>query len=129
MVFTLPIYYTKEYKTKPSKTMMVGMNQFMDQRWIRNEVKQAWQEDILTACKNIGPILGPYQVHYDLYYKNPSCDPSNIVALSEKIFLDAIQKAGLVKDDNVQHHKGSSYSVIDKDVDNPRVEITISAAS
>lgn len=127
MVFTLPIYYTKEYKTKPSKTQLVGANQFMDQRWIRNEVKQAWQADLLKACEGLTPLNSTFKVHYKLYYKNPNCDGSNIIALSEKIFLDAVQQANLVTNDNVLVHLGSSWEVAGCDKSNPRVEITISA--
>jgi len=127
MVFTLPIYYTQTFKTKEDKTFLVGMNRWATEHYhLKNSIKQTWQQLILDqiAENNIGPILTPYKVHYKLYWKNPNCDGSNIIALSEKIFLDALQE-NIVQQDNVKWHMGSSWDNMGQDKLNPRVEITI----
>jgi hypothetical protein len=124
-VFTLPIYYTQTFKTKPDKTFLIGMNWYNTAHYhIKNTVKQELQATLREQFADIGPVLGPYQVHYKLYYSRPNCDGSNIIALTEKIFLDAIQD-GLVREDNVQHHLGSTWSVAGQDKLNPRCEIQI----
>ena len=128
MTFTLPIYYTQTFKTKPDKTFLIGMNWYNTAHYhIKNEVKQSLTTLITEQFENIGPVLGPYKVHYTLYWKNPSSDGSNIISLSEKIFLDAIQQ-GLVSEDNVKHHMGSTWTNAGQDKVNPRVEITIKDA-
>lgn len=130
MSVVLPIYYTQEFKTKNDKTFLVGMNWYNTAHYhIKNKVKQDFTELILKQLTGIEPIQDKFKVHYKLYYKNISSDPSNIVALAEKIFLDAIQKGDIVKDDNMKYHTSSSWEVIGIDKDNPRVEISISAVS
>jgi hypothetical protein len=131
MTFVMPIYYTQEFKTKDPKTTLVGMNKWATEHYhLKNKIKSSLEDDLIKQIQdaNLGPILTPYKVHYKLYWKNPSSDGSNIVALSEKIFLDAIQKADLVQEDNVKWHMGSTWENIGQDKENPRVEITISEA-
>jgi hypothetical protein len=126
VTFTLPIYYTQTFKTKPDKTMLVGMNQFNAAHYyLKNQIKQTLQDSLKSQFSGIGPILGPYQVNYHIYYKNPSSDGSNVAALMEKIFLDAAQKFNLTREDNVKHHLGSTWSVAGCDKLNPRCEIHI----
>lgn len=70
-------------------------------------------------------IKGQYRLEIDLYYKNPSCDGANIIALTEKVFLDAVQQHNTVNQDNVKYHIGTTWNVIGQDKQNPRTEITI----
>ena len=129
MTFTLPIYYTQEFKTKDDKTFLLGMNWYRNAHYhIQNKVKQDLEASLLKQFEQVGPILGPYKVHYTVYYKNPSCDGANIVALSEKFFLDALQ-VDLVRQDSVRHHLGSTWVIGGCDKLNPRVEINISGVS
>lgn len=127
-MFTLPIYWTKVYKTKPSKTHLAGMNWYRNAFHIdQNNLKQDFQQllDTQYGLMESFTIDQPYTVSYSIYYKNPSCDGSNIIALSEKIFLDFLQKASIVSEDNVKHHLGSTWTIAGQDKLNPRVEITI----
>lgn len=127
MIFTLPIYYT--YGVRKPKTVLVGMNFYRNAVFhLQNNVKQEFTEHLHNQFKGIGPIIGQYRIQYTVYYKNPSSDGSNIVALSEKFFLDALQSYGLVREDNVQHHLGSTWYVGGCDKLDPRVEITIQEA-
>ena len=105
---------------------MLSLNWFRNcNPFTLNTAKQELEQELIKQFENVGPVLGTYKVEYNLYYKNPSSDGSNIIALVEKSFLDGAQKAGLLKEDNVKHHKGSSWSVIAQDKDNPRCEISI----
>lgn len=127
---SLPIYYTQTFKTKPDKTFLVGMNWYNTAHYhIKNKVKQDFQSSLESQLKDTTPINGPYTVEYQLYWKNPNSDGANITALTEKIFLDAIQKYDIVQEDNVKYHMGSSWTNKGQDKSNPRVEITISAVS
>lgn len=128
MTFTSPIYWTRGVR-KP-KTSLCGMNQHNDMHYHeRNAMKAYLESALVEQLAGIGPILGPYKVHYSIYYKNPSCDGANIAALIEKSFLDALQTAGVTRQDNVQHHLGSTWSVAGQDKLNPRCEISILPAS
>jgi len=66
-----------------------------------------------------------FTMEYSLYYKNPNSDPSNIVALIEKVSLDALQELGYVKNDNMKYHCGSNWRVIQVDKERPRCEIEL----
>ncbi len=59
------------------------------------------------------------------YYKNKASDASNVISGIEKVLLDGLQEIGLVTNDNVQFHLGSSWSVGGEDKLMPRVQITI----
>lgn len=125
MTLQLPIYYTEHFKTKPSKTLLVGMNFYRNaHHFAQNNVKQHYHQ--LVADQLLNPVsFNKFIIDYRLYYKSPVCDPSNIIALIEKFTLDALKLNNIIPDDNVNYHLGSSYSVVAQDTINPRVEITI----
>ena len=125
MTLQLPIYYTEHFKTKPSKTFLVGINWFRNaHHFAQNNIKQHYHQ--LVADQLLNPVsFNKFIIDYRLYYKSPVCDPSNIIALIEKFTLDALKLNNIIPDDNVNYHLGSSYSVVAKDTINPRVEITI----
>ena len=124
MTFTLPIYWTRGVR-KP-KTSLVGMNLYRNaHHHEQNKLKSEFHELLAKQLVDVGPILGPYTVHYRLFYKNPSCDGSNIIALMEKFLLDSLQTCGITLEDNTQHHLGSSWEIVKQDKLNPRCEIQI----
>ena len=125
MTLQLPIYYTEHFKTKPSKTLLVGLNFYRNaHHFAQNNIKQHYHQ--LVADQLLNPVsFNKFIIDYRLYYKSPVCDPSNIIALIEKFTLDALKLNNIIPDDNVNYHLGSSYSVVAKDTINPRVEITI----
>jgi len=125
--FSMPIYWTEKFKTKPDKVHLIGMNFFRNaHHFIQNKLKQDLEQYLKDSFNgSLDIITSTYKVHYTLYYKNPACDGSNIIALSEKIFLDFAQSVNLITNDNVKYHLGSSWSIGGIDKENPRVEITI----
>lgn len=126
MTVVLPIYYIQEFKTKANKTHLVGMNLYRNaHHFLQNAMKKHFQELVLEQLPPVERQLKQFTVNYKIYYKSPVCDGSNIVALIEKFYLDAIKTHGLISDDNVNYHVGSTWSVAGKDTINPRVEVTI----
>ncbi|MGD8305295.1 MAG: hypothetical protein PVF17_01455 [Ignavibacteria bacterium] len=123
-MISLPIYYTKHYKTKPDKTFYVGLNWFRNAYHHEiNEVKK-YYHSLVATYNNITAINGPYKLKMLVYYKNPSSDGHN-ATIVEKFFLDAIQELNIVKQDNVKYHLGTIWEVAGQDKDNPRMEIEI----
>ena len=126
MTVVLPIYYIQEFKTKANKTHLVGMNLYRNaHHFLQNAMKKHFQELVLEQLPSVEQQLKQFTVDYKVYYKSPVCDGSNIVALIEKFYLDAIKTHGLISDDNVNYHVGSTWAVLGQDKLNPRVEITI----
>lgn len=126
MKLVMPIYWTKTFKTKPSKTVLVGLS------WYRNAHytdQHAWKEEfheiVYKQIPEEHPVLDKYVLECELYYKNPSCDGSNIIPMIEKAVLDALQHKGVVKNDSVKEHLGTMWEIVEKDASNPRCEITI----
>jgi hypothetical protein len=121
----LPIYWTKQFKTKKDKTVLTSLNWFRNAHYHdQNNMKKHYHS---LVASQLGGIEVPqkYLLDMQLYYKNPSCDGSNIVALIEKFVLDALQEFGVVINDNVRYHVGSTWRVTAQDKNNPRCEISI----
>ena len=126
MTLVLPIYYIQEFKTKANKTHLVGMNLYRNaHHFLQNAMKKHFQELVLEQLTPVEQKLKTFTVNYKIYYKSPVCDGSNIVALIEKFYLDAIKTHGLISDDNVNYHVGSTWVVLGQDKENPRIEIAI----
>lgn len=126
MTVILPIYYTQEFKTKPNKTSLVGMNLYRNaHHFLQNNMKKHFQDLVIEQLPSVVEVIQQFTVTYKLYYKSPVCDASNIVALIEKFYLDAIKEHGLIIDDNINYHISSSWQVIAQDKTNPRIEVTI----
>ena len=126
MTVTLPIYYVQEFKTKSNKTSLVGMNLYRNaHHFLQNNMKKHFQTLVIEQLPPVVEVIQQFTVTYKLYYKSPVCDASNIVALIEKFYLDAIKEHGLIIDDNVNYHISSSWEVIAQDKANPRIEISI----
>lgn len=125
-LITLPIYYTKHLKTKAPKTIFVGMNWYRNAYYSdQNEVKQHFHQLVLEQTSTLTPTQDPFKLELAIYYKNPTCDGSNIAAMSEKFVLDALQSAGIIPNDNVRYHLGSTWTIAGQDRLNPRVDITL----
>lgn len=124
-VIELPIYWTQHFKTKKDKTTLVGMN------WYRNahfHAQNAMKKEFHSLVANQvtpTPITGKFKLKMGIYYKNPTCDGANIAALIEKFTLDALQDCGIILNDNINYHVGSSWEIIDQDIIYPRCLVTL----
>ena len=124
--FTMPIYWVDEKKTKKSTTHLVGMNFYRNCHYhTKNKLKQDLEAHLVASSNGYTLIPGKFTLNCKLYYKNPSCDGSNIIALMEKVFLDFAQNYGIIEQDNVKYHLGTTWSVAGQDKENPRCEIQI----
>ena len=88
-------------------------------------MKKHFHSLVIEQLPPVAEVIQKFTVNYKLYYKSPVCDASNIVALIEKFYLDAIKEHGLIVDDNVNFHISSHWEVISQDKVNPRIEITL----
>lgn len=69
-------------------------------------------------------ILNPVRIHYTFYEATEKRDPSNVASFFVKVFEDALQQCGVLKNDNWKYLKGYSQEFhIDRN--NPRVEVVI----
>ena len=126
MTVILPIYYTQEFKTKPNKTSLVGMNLYRNaHHFLQNNMKKHFQDLVIEQLPSVVEVIQQFTVTYKLYYKSPVCDASNVIALIEKFYLDSLKANGTIIDDNVQYHISSSWQVVAQDKTNPRIEVTI----
>lgn len=125
MQLTLPIYHTIEKKRSANKTILVALNWYRNAFYHeQNSVKQEYHELVSNQVTDFK--FTQFTIHYKLYYKNPICDPSNIVAIVEKFLLDALQSSRVIPNDSVKYHLGSSWEVVGQDKDNPHIEAVIS---
>ena len=105
---------------------MLGLNWLQDAHYrARNLVKQQFTENIGKVLPKGVKLNSPIETSYKVYYKNKKSDAGNIVAVTEKFLLDALQVHDVIVEDNVQHYMRSNWVVMEQDRDRPRVEVTI----
>lgn len=125
LTLSLPIYWTDVKKRVPSKTYLVGMNWYNNSNYhLKNKVKRDYHELVNNLTLQF-PKLDKFKVEYTLFYKNPTSDGANIIAVIEKFFLDGLVSANIITNDNVAYHKGSTWSIGEQSKLDPRVEITL----
>lgn len=127
MTIIIPVYYTKVWKRiEKIKTWLLSLNWFRNSHHFeQNDVKHHMTELITIQLKNMSPIKGQYSVTYRYYYKNEASDLPNVGPLSSKYLLDTLQLLKLVQNDNVKYLKEEHYYAVAKDINNPRIEATI----
>lgn len=123
----LPIYWTQEFKTKPSKTVLAGMNYYRNAHYhAQNTMKKDFHSLVVEQLPCTEETYeGSFRLELGIYYKNSNCDGANIAAIMEKFVLDSLQSMNVVINDNVKYHKGTTWRVLGQDKDNPRCEVTL----
>ena len=123
MKIILPIHYTQTYKTKKSKTFLVGLNWYRNAHYlVSNKVKQYYHELVAKQIKK--ERFDKIKLHYKVYAQRNGTDGHNIRAVLEKFFMDGLVESGAIKDDDISHVLGdTSEYFIDKE--SPRIEIEI----
>ena len=121
---TLPVYYTHKVKGK-DKTILVGLNVY--ERMHHHPLDKMKKHYYALIAKNLNKILirGKIKTEYTYYYKNKQSDAPNVVACIDKMFMDALQLNGVIKEDNVQNYIGSTWVVGGADKLNPRIEVKV----
>lgn len=117
---SLPIYFGDTKKT------LLSLNWLQDAHYARrNKIKQSYHESVGKILPKDFSLKSPIGTHYKVYYKNKLCDANNIVAVTEKFLLDALQEHKAIEQDNVQHYIRSSWEVVGQDRENPRIEVEV----
>lgn len=122
---SIPVYWTDVKKTKKSPTHLVSMNFYRNAHHFTNNKMKKHIEDIIKAQLPNVKIQGKYRVSYIYYFKNPKSDLMNVVSLMSKFLNDAMQEAGVVEDDNVQHLIAEYTEIGGLDKLNPRCEVYV----
>lgn len=126
----LPVYYTQTYKTKPNKTILVGMNWYRNaHHFAQNTIKQEFSSIIKNQLVNYSITFNKFEVEYVYYYKSKISDLSNVCSMASKIVLDSLQELNIVQNDNVQYCLRETFIVGLEDKSNPRIEVTIKPVS
>lgn len=129
MELVLPIYHTLHRPKAGDKTFLLSLSWYRNAyHQEQNSVKHAYHEVVANQLPTPTTPLLAFRTHYQLYYKNPASDPSNIITIIEKFLLDALQEHHIITNDNAKYHLSSSWEVISQDRDNPRVVVTITPA-
>ena len=124
--FSLPIYYTQTFKSKPSRTFLVGMNQLLKAHYhLYNEVKHYYHSLAASSLQGRSLHEGQYSLTLTLYHKNPNCDPENVFSLIAKFTHDFLQEQNIIINDNTKYHVGTTSINAGKDASNPRCEVLV----
>ena len=112
-----------------------GLNQYIDaerrHRMAGAAMKKTTQEDCMRAmisAKKAGITFEKCNIEFHWFEPNKRRDKDNIRSFGAKVILDALQKMGILKNDNWEYVEllTDRFSV---DKKNPRVEVTISEAA
>ena len=121
ITLSLPIYFNTG-----KSVVLIGSNWSRNAHfYMLNKAKKHYHKLVADRLKEFEPIVGQYIVAYTYYYKNVSSDGSNVISQIEKYFLDGIQEIGLVENDSVKYHIGSTWKVGGQDKEDPRVDISV----
>ena len=129
MQLTLPIYHTISRPRAGDKTIYLALNWYRNAyHYEQNSVKTAYHSVVASQLPTPVTTFTTFHIHYQLFYKTATSDPSNCISIIEKFLLDALQEHLVIPNDNVVHHRSSSWEVISQDRDNPRIVATITPA-
>lgn len=119
MEIILPIYTN----TSKKKKVLVSLNWYRNAHYgIKDKVKKEYHEIVFEQLRGAKqPFQKRIRVKYRLFYKRGDCDLMNVVSVLDKFLLDALVKAGMIKDDNVNKYISCHAEVGGKDSENPRL--------
>lgn len=90
-----------------------------------NKVKIRFKDAMEDQIKGL-PVLERITITYTLFPKTKRlCDVSNVCAIVDKFFCDALVEHGKLADDNYLYLSSVQYRFGKVDKDNPRVDIKI----
>tara|TARA_R110000744_G_scaffold271950_3_gene384992 strand:+ start:1462 stop:1845 length:384 start_codon:yes stop_codon:yes gene_type:complete len=116
------------------RTIIPTFNQFINMerssRYIGAKKKKVTEQQLVLEMraqkiKSVGDKDYPLNFEYDWYCKDKRTDKSNLIATSVKMVEDAMQKAGIIRNDGWKE-VGKIYVDFHVDKDDPRLEVFIS---
>lgn len=93
-------------------------------RQVENDIM--WQLTPARMASKVAPISGPVIISLEWHDSNRRRDVDNVF-FGVKFILDAMQKVGILEDDDRKHVVGLNHSIIDDDQD--FVVVTLEAAA
>lgn len=119
---SLPIYWQRTKKT----TELLSMNNYRNwHHHTSSKCKREYSKLVTDKIPEGCPTFKQYVLKVDIYYQRANTDPSNVIPIVEKFFLDALISAGILAQDSMTFHLGTQWQVAGQDKINPRCEITV----
>jgi hypothetical protein len=108
------------------KNFILNLNVYRNAHYLTlNTVKKRYKEAMADQIVAL-PRFDKISITYRLYPKtNRLCDISNILAIHDKFFCDALQELDKLEDDNYLYLNHVQYRMGQVDKEKPRVEIEI----
>lgn len=113
---TLPIYFERK---------LVSLNKYRNNHWRKNHKEKKYFHGLISKNLNKKVKVKKFKLEISLYPKQLGCDGGNICALIEKYYLDALKENGVIADDNLNNHIGTTWKFEKQDKVEPRVEVKI----
>lgn len=119
--------YYQFVRKKNTRKTMIGMNWYFSANHFEiDRIKKLYHKSVLEKLEFCeGDKLEKYKIKYKLYYKKDNQDLMNVVSVMDKFIQDGLQHAGLINDDNVKNCVKISAVAVEKDKQNPRLEVEI----
>lgn len=130
MKIDVPLFVILPRKTKADRKVYLNLNNYPNWYYITyNNLKKVFCESLGLDLRGV-KLQTPISIHFTLYKGSKrKTDRSNILAVIEKFFCDALTHHECIPDDNDEFISGTSYSTGGIDKDNPRCEIEITENS
>ena len=111
---------------KKDKRIALNLNVYRNLHYmILNQSKIAFKMAIIGKLVDL-PVMDKISLEYVLYPKTKRlADISNVCAVVDKYFCDALVEAGKLPDDNYNHLASVQYRFGEVDKEHPRVVVTI----
>lgn len=115
-----------EVMVSNKKKFILNMNNYRNAHYqVLNKAKVAYKMAMVKQITRLAP-MDVVKIKYRLYPKTRrKMDISNILAIHDKFFCDALVELGGLPDDDYRHVVGSNYRFGGVDSGNGRVEILI----
>lgn len=114
-----------DMETTPIDDLMAKANETARHPQMGAKMKRDYQMIVCNAIRTQLPrltITNPIIIHYNFYEPDKQRDKGNIFSFADKVFQDALQKCGVIKNDGWKEIDNFTHDFyVDKK--NPRIEI------
>lgn len=118
--FVAPLYLYHKNKKE-----YFNINRYRNWHYqVSNQLKIAFEEYMYPQIRGY-EFSDIEKVTYELYAHQANLDLSNVCAIVDKFFSDALVDYGAILDDSIKHIKKVEYEFIEVDRKKPRVEIYV----
>ena len=127
----LPLKVLKYHRKRDNKDLWFNLNlnaftQIAKNPHQRNQVKQNYQELINPILDHVPVTCGQISIKYTLFVGTKrKCDISNVCAIVDKYFCDAMVEKGIIPDDDYKHIVQVTYVFGGYEKGNPHCDVEI----